>query len=537
MIISRRVALEQIARVGGIGAAAAAMQTLGMFGPMIASARPALAPNDGAGKHVIVLGAGIAGLVTAYELEQAGFIVTVLEARHRVGGRAWTIRDGDTLEMMGEETQTAHFSPGVYFNAGPARLPSWHEGILGYAHKFDVPLEVEVNSSRSAYIVAQDGSKVRFKTAVNDVRGELSELLAKAVRGGSLDASLTPGEKAKLLPFLKNYGDLDEKGNFSGTSRSGFATLPGAGTSSFATPVAPVPLDTLLANEQLAATIFEDNPFMQATMFQPVGGMDRIAAGIERNLKQHAIQGAEVVKIRQDAGKVTITYVDRASGKANTVSGDYAVSTIPFNILSRIDADFTKPFATAIAGVPYDKASKVAFEAPRFWEKEQIYGGISFTGGETGLIWYPSAGLMSARGMLLGCYSVGPSAQAFEQRSIANQIALARASIEKVHPGHGVDCVNPLAVNWSKVRYSEGPWPAWDNHPAGLQEAHIDTPGFRLLNTPDRRIFFAGAALSQTPGWQEGAVQSAHAAIASLMNQIASRATTAPASSRATRSA
>jgi hypothetical protein len=51
-------------------------------------------------------------------------------------------------------------------NVGPARLPGFHDGILGYARKFGVPLEVEFNWSRSAYIVGNDGKKFRMCTAV-----------------------------------------------------------------------------------------------------------------------------------------------------------------------------------------------------------------------------------------------------------------------------------------------------------------------------------------------------------------------------------
>ena len=126
-----------------------------------------------------VLGAGIAGLVSAYELEQAGFQVMLLEARGRVGGRAWTVRDGDRIEMNGEETQTARFSDGIYFNAGPARIPSFHQGLIGYAKKFGVALDVEVNC------------------------GHIAELLAKAVNQGALDQAITAADKQKLMPFLK----------------------------------------------------------------------------------------------------------------------------------------------------------------------------------------------------------------------------------------------------------------------------------------------------------------------------------------------
>jgi len=66
------------------------------------------------------------------------------------------------------------------------------------------------------------------------------------------------------------------------------------------------------------------------------------------------------------------------------------------------------------------------------------------------------------------------------------------------------------------VPYSLGPWPNWFVGMAGHQEGDIDTDGYRLLNRPAGRTVFASAALSQTPGWQEGAIQSAHHAIASV---------------------
>ena len=501
---------------------AAVMQNLSLFSAGEAKALPVLPSDFGHGRKVIVLGAGIAGLVAAYELQQAGFAVTVLEARTRVGGRAWTVRDGDRIEMIGEATQTARFSPGIYFNAGPARLPSFHQGMLGYARKFGVPLEVEVNSSRSAYIAAP-GSRIRLRAAVNDTRGHISELLAKAINQGSLDQAVTAEEKRVLLPFLKHYGDLDATFAFKGTMRSGFETFPGAGVARFATPVKPVPLDTLLANPQLPMTLFEESIFMQATMFQPVGGMDRIAVAIERKLHGPAIRSAEVQRIRQHPNGIQIGYIDRASGATHMVEGDYVVCTLPFPVLAQIDTDFPAPYREAIAGVAYDYSNKIAFEAPRFWEAEQIYGGITFVGGETAIIWYPSSGLHSERGMLLGCYSSGQLARSFQQRPLPEQIVAARAAIEMAHPGHGQDCVHPLVVNWHKIPYSLGPWPAWNGIPLGPQENRIDQPGFRLLNQPIGRVVFAGAALSQTPGWQEGAVQSAHAAVAALMRQVSER--------------
>lgn len=60
--------------------------------------------------HVIVVGAGVAGLACARDLQRAGVRVTVLESRKRVGGRVWTDR-----------------SSGVPIDMGA----SWIEGING----------------------------------------------------------------------------------------------------------------------------------------------------------------------------------------------------------------------------------------------------------------------------------------------------------------------------------------------------------------------------------------------------------------------
>src|SRR5687768_8584328 len=105
-MVTRRTLLGRLGMVGGLGAAMGAMNALGLMGVADAQDMSGLHPTVGKNKHVIVLGAGIAGLTAAFELEQAGFLVTLLEARNRVGGRLWTVRNGDKIEMIGEASQT-----------------------------------------------------------------------------------------------------------------------------------------------------------------------------------------------------------------------------------------------------------------------------------------------------------------------------------------------------------------------------------------------------------------------------------------------
>ena len=82
---------------GGYSALFATMTGLGLLAaPPAYAGPPQLPPGSGKGIKVAILGAGIAGLVAAYELRKAGYDVTVLEARDRPGGRAWSVRRGSS---------------------------------------------------------------------------------------------------------------------------------------------------------------------------------------------------------------------------------------------------------------------------------------------------------------------------------------------------------------------------------------------------------------------------------------------------------
>jgi len=224
MALTRRALLERVGAAGGAGAAYLAMEALGLAIPTPAGAENFEMPrSNGGGRSVVVLGAGIAGLVSAYELQRGGYRVTVLEARDRVGGRAWSIRGGDRIVQMDREDQHASFSPGLYFNAGPARIPSTHRVILGYARKFGVPMETFVNVNRNA---GWDfGGKVQAeRRMVNDMRGHIGELLAKAIDLKALDGVVSADELATVRQFLGPYAGVDARGGYaprgsSGTSR------------------------------------------------------------------------------------------------------------------------------------------------------------------------------------------------------------------------------------------------------------------------------------------------------------------------------
>ncbi len=283
--------------------------------------------------------------------------------------------------------------------------------------------------------------------------------------------------------------------------------------------VDPLPRNALFGPETLPALLFEDNILMQATMFQPVGGMDRISDALAATLRPGTVRrGAEVRSIHRAGDGVTIVWRDRTTGKDVRLLADHAIVTLPLPILARTDNDLPTEVKAAIASTTYDHANKVAFESVRFWEADQIYGGISFTGGENSLIWYPSDHFNAATGLLVGAYNIASNAAAFQALSIAEQVARTRAAVERVHPGSARYLQRGLAINWRLVPFTEGPWLHWGTD-------GNDPAAYSLLNQPIGPIHLAGAHLSQLPSWQEGAVLSAQRAVTAIARQVAANGT------------
>ena len=460
MKLSRRDFVRRVGILGGVGAAHVALEALGLAPVPLSYARPpSLPPESGKGVKVVILGAGIAGLTAGYELRKAGYDITILEARDRVGGRNWTIRRGTRVELNGATDQRCAFDDGLYFNAGPARIPSHHQAVLSYCREFGVELQVEVNSNRSTLLLNErvnQGRPLQQRQVINDTRGHVSELLAKAIKRGALDQEMTAADKERVVEFLRVYGDLSPDLFYKGSTRSGFRTLPGAGPEGGA-PQDPIDMRLLLDENLWTGVVFEDTFVMQATMMQPVGGMDRIPAAFYRRLHSEIRLAAQVSEIRKLPNGVRIVYRDRRTGRLISIAAAYAIVTIPLPVLAGIQSDFSPPFKQAIASTAYDNAVKLAWQSRRFWETEDhIYGGISFVKGETTLVWYPSDRFQSPNGILLGCYNTGDDAKRFGALPLADQFDRSRSVVNELHPGHDADLLHPVAIAWAERAIQHG---------------------------------------------------------------------------------
>lgn len=270
-------------------------------------------------KRAIVLGAGVAGLTTAYELlaQESGMEVTVFEAQNRTGGRCLSLRTGDTLTEDADsklsdsepgETQVVRFKRPVgdaepYLNAGPGRIPSAHKRLLSYLQKFGVAIEVYIMNSMSNLVRMTEGPLSSepqvYRQLDHNVRGWLAQMIyeqaEELLRCSGLDiAEDKITERAEQLRSLMiSFGELiaedeehpenvgkyvptaGEEGFENARSRAGFDVLPGVHAGLIAKALK---LDTLLESEFWDKTRFyQPVDFLwQQAIFQPVGGMDRV---------------------------------------------------------------------------------------------------------------------------------------------------------------------------------------------------------------------------------------------------------------------
>jgi monoamine oxidase len=525
MGITRRELLTRIGQVGGYSAAFATMQSLGLLALKGEQLEPIKATAGvGKGVRVVVLGGGIGGLVTAYEMKKLGYDVTILEARERPGGRNWTGRNGTKVEFVDGTVQTINWKEGNYQNLGPARLPSTHWTMLEYAHELGVRLEVEVNTSRSALLQNDNvngGKAIPQRKAINDTRGIVAELLNKCVATGALDAQVSNIDRERMKDFLTKYGSLDAGGTYKGSARAGYKSAPGAGRQGGEIE-APLDLQTLLDGNFWDEMLIEETWDWQATMMQPVGGMDRIPYAFAKSLGNVIQYNSPVTAIRKTAKGVSIFY--KQGGSDKQLEADYCVIALPFEILKKIPNDLSPQCKQAIDGSTPFGFYKIAWESRRFWERDyNIYGGISYLtqtpyklwalSAVPSVVWYPSTELMRPDGILVSGYGE-EQGTGFGDLSMEQKFSASQEAVERLHPGHSKELTNPIFCGWRRVKWNEGSWVR--SYGNGLD-------GYNTLIEADGPIYFAGDSVSKIPGWQEGAALSARRAVDMISQRVRSR--------------
>ncbi|MBO9574405.1 MAG: flavin monoamine oxidase family protein [Sphingobium sp.] len=514
---SRRDLLTAIGKAGGAAVLYQAMTALGHAAPTQFSGPPKLSGAK-PGASVIILGSGLAGMVAAYEMQKAGYKVSILEYQDRPGGRNYTVRGGDVIKEVGGAVQKVNFAPGNYLNPGPWRIPFHHQALLHYCQEFGVALEPFIQINLNGYIHSDKvfgGKPRRVAEAGVDFKGHVAELLGKAVNKGALDDSVTAEDKEKLLEAMRGWGILDKNmaytSSLQASAQRGYERPPGGGVNGAPIPSEVGGLPDVLDQRVWGTVSGFFNRTQQLTMFQPVGGIDMIGKAFAKALTGKIRLNAKVTKIAQDDKGVTVTWDDTVTGKTNVTTADYCVCTIPLPILSQIEVQVSAPKQAAMKNLPYHSSCKVGLEMKRrFWEQdEQIYGGHSYTTQSISEIAYPSYGFFKpGPAVLLGAYAGGAAAYTFAGMTPEQRIEEALKQGSVFHKQYRQEYSNGVAVSWSRL--------PWITACASTWSEDIRKQHYQNLVSVDGRIVLAGEHCSYIGAWMEAALLSSIDAITRL---------------------
>ena len=520
--LSKRQLLKSIGMVGGSAAVYGALQGWNLA--HASSKTPPKISTEGNGKKIVILGAGLAGMIIALEMSKKGYDCQILEAQSYIGGRCQSARKGHVIHEVEGEKQVCNFTHDQYFNYGPWRIPAQHHPTLHYCHTLGVKLEPLINKSPMGYYMSEkiDGplknKPLRQGEVDVDRMGNFAELLAKCADQGMLDEMVTEEDKEAILEYFRGTGLIDRKDLSYGATRiRGYSEYPGAGTQ-YGELSDPLDFSELMRFKVATRLEFEDHPIV---MFQPVGGMDRIAHAIHDALPNGTVTlNAEVTNIMQSDDGVSISYKDLTSGNTETVNGDFCVSTIPFPVVSKIPNNFSKEVDMAIkapAGMPAFKQG-LQFDR-RFWEQDDmIYGGNSITDvpGHS-VTAYPSSDLHSnLPGVVLGSYIWGGEAARLSNLSIKDRVEFALDIGERLHPGNYRKHFtgNAMTIGWHRHKYQLGGWVMWTNRKRRRQ--------LPTVLKGENRVLFSGNGISTIhTGWMVGAIEGAWHTIADLDKRAA----------------
>ncbi|MFT4862688.1 MAG: monoamine oxidase [Pseudohongiellaceae bacterium] len=516
--VSRRELLSLIATTGASAAVLKASSAMGLIPDTqvnnldIPSVNPVNKPT------VVILGAGISGLTVAYELDKAGYDCVILEAAPKAGGRCMTVRSGDLIDEVGNP-QICEFDdePHMYFNAGPARIPSAHRNLMSYCRELGVELEIFINENKEAYIqddAMMKGKPVKNGTFTTNARGFMAEIMAKNFTGHELDQPLDQYEAESLLGAIRSFGDLREGHLYKGSTRGGYAH---GGFIEHGVQKDVVKFAELLKTDFMRSILSANEGETGPVLFQPVGGMDKIAQGFTKKLPNKIFYDVMVSSVNLNNGEgVVVDYEHR--GMKYKIEADYCFNCIPSHLMTGIENNFDQDYIEAMRYIRRGEAYKSAFQTKtRFWEKDDIYGGITWTKQPIQQIWYPPHGIFKEKGVILAAYDFGGGMH-FTKLSQEERLETAIKQGQKVHPEYRDQVEKGITIAWHRMNHMLGCAARWQRDRSGMT-AEEERLYHTLQQPAGGRHYMIGDQVSVHSAWQESAILSAHWAIKDMVKR------------------
>ncbi|MEH2320950.1 flavin monoamine oxidase family protein [Nostoc sp.] len=467
------------------------------------------------GKRITILGAGIAGLVAAYELERMGHEVDIMEGSPRIGGRVWTHRFGN--------------EPGApYAELGAMRIPAEHQHTLHYIHEIGLSDKlckfVTVFEEQNAFMNIQgkifrmkDAPRIlqeRYQGIFTDTRySEKTRLFAAwlktiidTISPGNLRESLEQDLHSHLMDELERL-DLEPYFSEDGENidlHSFIKDHPG-----------------FRARCSKAVDMFLSDILVETShdLLQLNGGMDQLIQRLVESIKAPIKCNQQILAMRVRDEHTEIDW--RENGQLHTRRCDYVLSTIPFSVMRKMElSGFDDRKLDSINNTIYCPATKVAFHTTEsFWEKQGIKGGASFSGDGVRQTYYPSVKFNPNSGsVMLASYTIGDDADRLGNMSEPERHAYVKNVVSKVHPELQTNgmVADVASIAWGNYKWSAGGCTVhWSDDMSDESNHSINyLEAARPLNT----LFFAGEHCSRYPAWLQGSIESALEAVYDIVS-------------------
>lgn len=313
---------------------------------------------------MLVVGAGLAGLAAAYELDRAGVPVTVLEARSRPGGRVRTYRDP--------------FADGLYAEMGAEYVDASDDAAHFYCRKFGL----QVLRAK-----LYDGIYLRDrKIPMQGLKDGSVGLPYKGTQGGQLFGQEMAYTR-RLVGMIEDPNDLPaEIQALDQLSVTQLLLREGApkdivdlytylnATESTARPHEMSSLSMVLAHHQ-ASAFNEDVD--EGRIF---GGNDQLPKAFARALSDKIRYRCPVRRIAHHGEGVEVSFEE--GGVLRSMSASKLVLATPFKVLRDIEVNpgFSAEKMRVINSLAYGQVMKVAMQyRTRFWNEPGSIGQRVFT--------------------------------------------------------------------------------------------------------------------------------------------------------------
>jgi monoamine oxidase len=440
-------------------------------------------------RTVTVIGAGLAGLSAAYDLQRAGWTVTVVEARDRVGGRVYSLRN---------------FSNGLVAEAGGEFIEESHTRMLAFAEHFCLQLgrvgSWQGQESDWASFDGKAGPMSDVDIWGTNLHDEVEKIWEALAELGEYVPDPSKPQLARGAEYLDSKSTADWLNSLDAHPLAKKDFIQHIRAEYTCEPERHSLLD-LARNVSMYYPTAE-----RGTNYRVVGGNDLIPRALAETLPDVRLN-APVISIRVLPDEVAVTYQQADSYR--TISSAFAILAIPLTTARCIE--FNPPLPSAhqkmINELSYGSVTKVLIEyRKRFWDKKN-WNGRLVTDAPIVYTWHATSHVQDEHGIIT-VYTGGDPGMKLALLSDEERIQVAVSEIEKIFPGSSDLIEQTATVAWPNEPYTRGSY-------AALAPGEV-TAHWRTLFEPAGRLFFAGEHASPIQGFMEGAVESGQRAAAMI---------------------